>query len=138
MDAGTVIAIVVPNIVAAIAIVLGWRQQGRGLRHGRHLADLENLRMVLDGAATALHTTAYALDRVRLRLTQHAQGFSTATRERSDSVGRAGEGLDALVERLTAYIEDVLASQARLGYRTVASEEAYQRAVEGAVAPLRS
>lgn len=61
MDAGTVIAIAVPNVVTATAIVVGWKQNGRVLRQSRRLSDLENVRTVLDEAAVALHRTAYAL-----------------------------------------------------------------------------
>jgi hypothetical protein len=45
---------------------------------------------------------------------------------------------DDLVRNATAYIDDVLASQARLGYRSIESNEAYDRAVRGAAAPLRA
>jgi len=72
VDTGTVIAIVVPNLVAATAIVVGWRQQVRALEAERKLTDLSNVRTVLDDAAVALHTASYALDDARSHLAQYA------------------------------------------------------------------
>jgi hypothetical protein len=102
MDLGTTLAIVVPNLVAAIAIVAGWRQHAQGIREGRRLSDLDNVRSVLDDAAVALHKAAYALNDIRMALTEHGRAFF-ATEERAKpyrALRRDGEQLDALAERL--------------------------------------
>lgn len=103
MSVGTTIAIVAPNAVAAIAIVAAWKQHGKTLEAQRELADLADVRGLLDEAAVALHRAAYALDEVRRNFLRFAGGFFR-TEDRSApyrAVERAGQELDALLERLT-------------------------------------
>jgi hypothetical protein len=102
MDLGTTLAIVIPNLVAATAIVAGWRQHTQGIRESRRLSDLDNVRSVLDDAAVALYKAAYALNDVRLTLTQHGRAFFE-TEDRAKpyrALRRDGEDLDAVAERL--------------------------------------
>lgn len=104
VDTGTVIAIVVPNLVAATAIVVGWRQQVRALEAERKLSDLSNVRTVLDDAAVALHTAAYALDEARSNLVPYGRGFfNDEEREKPyHALSQAGRELDVLLdERLS-------------------------------------
>ncbi len=104
MDAGTVIAIVVPNLVAATAIVIGWRQQVRALEAERKLSDLSNVRTVLDDAVVALHTAASALDAARSNVVQDGRRFfNDEEREQPyNALSQAGRELDVLLdERLS-------------------------------------
>ena len=103
MDTGTVIAIVVPNLVAATAIVIGWRQLVRALEAERKLSDLSNVRTVLDDAVVALHTAASALDAARSNIVQDGRRFFN-DEERAkpySALSQAGRELDVLLgERL--------------------------------------
>lgn len=98
------VAIIVPGIVALAAIAATWHQHRRMIGHQRELADLTNVRDVLDEAATELHNTAYLLDDVRSYLVQH-NGVSFFKTEQGtttyQALGDRGRDLDALVERLS-------------------------------------
>jgi hypothetical protein len=103
VDLGTVIAVAIPNVVAVVAIVAGWRQQVRTLEAERELTDLSNIRTVLDDAAVALHDAAYALDDARSHLTQYGAGFfADPEREKPyHALWQVGQRRDVLVERLS-------------------------------------
>ena len=108
MDVGTGIAIAAPNAVAALAIWVSWKSQGRELRHARQLTDLESVRTVLDDAAVALHRAAYALDEVRSNLTQYGPHGFFKTEDRAKPYAdliRIGRDLDVLLERLKIRFE---------------------------------
>jgi hypothetical protein len=98
------VAIIVPGVVAVAAILATWHQHLRGRTHERELADLANVRDVLDEAAVALHRVAYVLDDVRSYLTQYG-GVSFFKTDNGTTtyelLGSQGRDLDALVERLS-------------------------------------
>jgi hypothetical protein len=98
------IAIIVSGTVALAAIVATWHQHVRSLGHERTLADLANVRDILDEAAVALHETAYLLDDLLSYLTQHG-GVSFFKTEDGTAIYKAlggrGRELDALLERLS-------------------------------------
>ena len=100
MDTGTVIAIVVPNLVAATAIVIGWRQQVRALEAERKLSDLSTVRTLLDDAGVALHTAASAQPNV---VQDGRKFFTDEGREKPyNALSQAGRELDVLLdERLS-------------------------------------
>jgi hypothetical protein len=102
MDAETVLAIVAPSAVAITAIVFGWKQHQGSLQQQRKLADLENVRGVLDDAAALLHRVAYVLDDVRVGLIQYGSGFFKAESrvETYMELERCGQECDAVRERL--------------------------------------
>jgi hypothetical protein len=113
VDAATAIAIAAPNAVAATAIIVGWLQHGKALEtqreladagfdNQRNLADLDNVRIALDDAAVTLNRVAYALDSVRLNLTQFGAGFLEEAQGAAtyDELKVAGQDLDVLTERL--------------------------------------
>jgi hypothetical protein len=60
------IAVIASSVVALAAIVVGWLDHGANRKQARELADLDNVRDVLDSAAELLHRTVYALDGIRL------------------------------------------------------------------------
>lgn len=98
------VAIVVPAVVALAAIGSTGYQHLRGLRHERHLVDLDNVRDVLDAAAVALHAVAYSLDDIRSSLMQHNGVLffkSPKGTEIFTELGEHGRDLDALYERLS-------------------------------------
>lgn len=104
VDTGTVIAIVVPNLVAATAIVIGWRQQVRALEAERKLSDLSNVRALLDDAVVALHRAASPLDAARPNVVQDGtRSLHDEEREKPyDALSQAGRELDVLLdERLS-------------------------------------
>jgi hypothetical protein len=98
------IAIIVSGAVALAAIAATWHQHFRALGHERELADLDNVRDILDEAAVALHETAYLLDDVRSFLTQHGGVSFFKTEDGTatcKALGVRGRELDALLERLS-------------------------------------
>jgi hypothetical protein len=101
MDSSVVVP-VVANGVAVCAIVFGWRQNRDNLANQRRLADLGHVRGLLDDAAIALHRGACVLDEVRSQVAQHTPKFFTSDKgtEVFTELGRCGEELDALLERL--------------------------------------
>jgi hypothetical protein len=88
--------------VALATVGAGLYQHHRGLAHQRKLADLENVRGVLDDAAALLHRTAYELDRVRFEVGAHGAAFfrDEGRTEVYERLGRCGEEADALTERV--------------------------------------
>jgi hypothetical protein len=103
VDTGTVIAIVVPNLVAATAIIIGWRQQVRALEAERKLSDLSTVRTLLDDAGVAVHTAASALDAARANVVEDGRKFNDEAREKPyNALSQAGRELDVLLdERLS-------------------------------------
>lgn len=102
MSTATTIAIIAPNVVAATAIIVGWLQHDKSLGMQRKLADLDNVRSVLDDAAVALHNVTYALDSARSALGQWGRKFfdsdeGTIAYEQLKSFG---QDVDVLVPRL--------------------------------------
>jgi len=96
------VAVIASSTVAVAAIGAGWLQHRGSLKHQRKLADLGNVRDVLDDAAALLHRVAYVLDDVRLALTQYEGGFFRAESrvETYRKLERCGQECDALRERL--------------------------------------
>jgi hypothetical protein len=92
--------VLVAVIVAVITAVTTDRRQARQVAHERELADLDDLRGVLDKAATWLHRTSYVLDdfygKVHLSYVQSEDGQRMTARLR-----KCGRELDALYERLS-------------------------------------
>jgi hypothetical protein len=101
-DAVAIAAIVAPSAVAIAAIIVGYKQQSRGLEHERKLADLANVRDLIDDAAVHLHRVEYALDAVRRHLGRNQFRFfaDAEGQELFLAVERAGEEFDVLRERL--------------------------------------
>lgn len=102
-------ALVALGVVAVLMVVGGFALEftsgasspgDQNMTAGR--GDQESVRALLDEAAVALHTTAYVLDQVRLRLTQLGPGFFKGEEgaRRLAELGEAGEKLDSLLERL--------------------------------------
>lgn len=108
MDWTTVVVGLAANSVAIAAIVYGYKQQRASLDQQRMLADLANVRTVIDETASHLHVVATVLDNVRLRLTTMGMGFFESTdgavhpegTELLSALGRAGDELDVLCARL--------------------------------------
>jgi hypothetical protein len=97
-------AVAVSGGVAITAVLAGWFQHRRAVRHDRQLADLENVRMILDEAAVALHRAAYSLDDIRAFLTQYGGVSFFKTDDGTTlykKLGEHGETLDILLERLS-------------------------------------
>ena len=90
------------NVVALGAVGAGLWQHHETLKSQRRLADLDNVRGLLDEAAVALHRAAYVLDEVRSGVTQHTPSFFTSESgtEVYTDLGKCGKDLDALMERL--------------------------------------
>ena len=90
------------NVVALGAVGAGLWQNRETLMTQRRLADLDNVRGLLEEAAVALHRAAYVLDEVRTQVTQHTPGFFKSERgtEVFADLGERGKDQDALVERL--------------------------------------
>lgn len=103
MDTATV-SVIASSTVAVVAIGATWLQHRASLKHERTVVDLDNVRDVLDEAAVALHRTAYVLDDLRSRLTQHRPipfFHSDDGTELYRRLGDHGEVLDALLERVS-------------------------------------
>jgi len=96
------VAVITSSIVALAAIGAGWLQYRGGLTHERELADLDNIRGVLDDAAALIHRVAYVLDDVRLGLLQHGRKFFESEQrvETHRKLERCGQEGDALIARL--------------------------------------
>jgi hypothetical protein len=79
----------------------GERQDAQ-LVHARELADLADLRALLDEAAVALHRARYTLDEVRSNLSSYSFGFFKSEERAKPyrDLEPAGQELDALRERL--------------------------------------
>lgn len=89
MDAETALAIAAPSVVAITAIIIGWRQHHDTLEQQRKLADLENVRGVLDDAAELLHRIEYVLRDLRIGLAVSGPDFFD--REKHNEAYRALE-----------------------------------------------
>jgi hypothetical protein len=102
MDVETAIAIVAPSAVAITAIIVGWKQHEGTVAQQRQLADLDNVRGVLDDAAALLHRVAYVLEEVRVGLSAYGGGFFKDEQrvETYRKLERCGQECDALRERL--------------------------------------
>jgi hypothetical protein len=89
-----------PSVVAMAAIGSAVWKQRRGFRHARSMADLENVRELLDEAAVALHRADYA--RYSVAVGRIRQGEYLWEREPDvvEKVVTAGVALDELSERL--------------------------------------
>jgi hypothetical protein len=71
MDTGSVIALVVANLVTVVAILAGLWQHRKTLAQERELSDLGSVRGVLVEASLALGEGVRALDGVRANLVMH-------------------------------------------------------------------
>lgn len=100
MDAGTVIAILVPNTVTALALWLTWQAGQQRLIHGRELADLEAVRTVLDQCAIEVRKFLQTISPLT------APGFADRDVEKTEveeaiaKFYRHGEALDEMADRL--------------------------------------
>ena len=70
------------------------------LAHARELADLADLRLLLDEAASTLHEARYAKDGLRVAFIQHGRSLGESAPEVRTDLNKAGTELDALAARL--------------------------------------
>lgn len=75
------------------------RRQAAALRSARELADLADLRVLLDEAAIALHRASYAYGNVRVAFLQHGVKIRE-TPEPIAELNQSGEQMDVLAARL--------------------------------------
>jgi hypothetical protein len=75
-------------------------RQAAQLRHDRELADLADLRALLDKAATALHRADYARADVRQGVTMHGRKIKEDRPEAVPTLNECGQELDAMAARL--------------------------------------
>jgi hypothetical protein len=109
MDAGTIIAIAVPNAVTALALWLTWKAGERRIAHGRELADLEAVRDLLDAAAVHLREFMIAIHPATDRVYNsrgHRHTDTAQSKEGKDKLTEHGEALDVLAERLRVRFGD--------------------------------
>ena len=101
MDAGTIIAIAVPNIVTALALWLTWKSGERRIAHGRELADLDAVRDLFDAAAVDLREVMIAIHPATGTVfdTSDHQMEPERAKEAEGKLGEHGESLDIMVER---------------------------------------
>lgn len=96
MDTATA-SVVVSGVVALASLSATVWQHRRGLQHQRKLADLENVRSVLDDAAAELHAVQLVLSDVRSQV-----GAQGASWWRNDEGTKAWMELGELAKRLEA------------------------------------
>lgn len=102
MDAAQ-ISVLASSTVAIAAIGATWLQHRASLKNQRSLADLDNVRGVLDDCAAALHQIAYSLDDLRTQITQHKPVTFFDTEQGTDlyrQIEGDGKNLDAHLESL--------------------------------------
>lgn len=75
-------------------------RQAARLAHERHLADLADLRKLLDEAAVALHRADYIRADVKLAVIQYGGKLDEWLPEARESLNERGRALDALAARL--------------------------------------
>ena len=102
MDTGSFVAVVVANIVAIVAILTGLWQHSKTLAQERELSDLASVRDVLVKASSVLHMGEYALDGIRLNLSQYGAGFfgNAVYMEPYKELVRVGKETDELLAEL--------------------------------------
>ena len=102
MDTGSLIAVVIANVVAIVAILTGLWQHSKTLAQERQLSDLISVRDVLVKAASLLHRAEYALDGVRLNLAQYGMGFfgNAVYEEPYEELKRLGKAADEMLAEL--------------------------------------
>jgi hypothetical protein len=101
MGPGEVSALVT-GAVAITAIVAGEHRHRSSLRHTRELADLDNVRDVLDEIVVALHEMEYLLNEIRVELIEHGLSFFESEDRVAiyDEFTKVGIRLDRHLERL--------------------------------------
>jgi hypothetical protein len=88
-------------VVALITAMTTNRRQREALRHGRELADLDDLRALLDEAAVAMRRSRDKFDNLVKRFEEHGKDLPDAPREELAEAGRTMLALDArLIVRL--------------------------------------
>jgi hypothetical protein len=88
-------------VVAVITAMTTNRRQREALRHGRELADLDDLRALLDEAAVAMRRSRDKFDNLVKRFEEHGKDMPEAPREELAEAGRTMLALDArLIVRL--------------------------------------
>ena len=100
MDVGSIVAIAVPNLVTALALVLTWKQSNRRLEAGRELADLEAVRSILDQCAIDLRGLLGSMSLTTAPGFGDREFTDEETREGQEKFGRHGEALDEMENRL--------------------------------------
>lgn len=84
-------------VVAVITAVTTNRRQREALKHDRELADLADLRKLLDEAAVVMNDAGDALDELLVRFMEHGAALPQDIREK---VAQFGRDLDTLNARI--------------------------------------
>jgi hypothetical protein len=101
MDLNTAIPLVAANVVAIVAIFVGWQQAKMTLDHNRALTDLDAVRTVLDEVAIQLFLAHYALfEMVFAAKTPINDTNRTKAEAMAMKLKAAGESLSELTARL--------------------------------------
>lgn len=97
----TAFTVVAAIVVAVITAVTTNRRQREALRHDRELADLADLRALLDEAAVAMRRSRDKFDNLVKRFEELGKDLSDVSREELAEAGRTMLALDArLIVRL--------------------------------------
>jgi hypothetical protein len=96
------ISALVSGAVAITAIVAGEYRHRSSLRHTRELADLDNVRDVLDEVVVVLHEMEYLLNEIRVEISEHGLSFFELPDRVAiyDEFTQVGIRLDRHLERL--------------------------------------